>query len=348
MLRRILESRLRLVVMMIVAVVAIIAAACGAAEEEAKPTIRFGDNTYESLWINNATAQFIIENGYGYPTETVELTTQLVQVALAEGDVDVWIELWYEYYPIWTDENIASGNLIELEKVMFEGPGFWIVPTYFAEEYNLKTVEDMKRPEVIAALADPEDSSMGLFTNCWIGTQCSKINPAKMRAYGLDKLYNTIEPGTGGAMLAAMAGAHTKEDPIFTYYWSPTSIMGAYDWTVLEESPYTDACWDEVVKGKEDETYTPKEACAYRTSLVTKIIHHGLVDKAPDVVEFLEKFATEGAPLSRTAAWANENDITDWDKSGVYYLKNNEDLWKTWVPQDVYEKVKTALDKVSV
>jgi ABC-type proline/glycine betaine transport system substrate-binding protein len=36
-------------------------------EEEIKPTIRFSDTQFESLWINNAIAQYVIKHGYGYP-----------------------------------------------------------------------------------------------------------------------------------------------------------------------------------------------------------------------------------------------------------------------------------------
>ncbi len=73
----------------------------------------------------------------------------------------------------------------------------------------------MKRPEVVAAFQDPDDSTKGLFLNCSIGSQCSKINPTKMRGYGLDEFYNTLEPGTQGAHDAALAGALLKDEPVF-------------------------------------------------------------------------------------------------------------------------------------
>ena len=326
----------------------LLAAACG--EEEEKPTIRFGDNQYESLWINEAIAEFIIEEGYGYPTETILMTTQLVQATLAKGDVDIWMELWVEYFPDWHAEELAAGNIIELDEViLFDGPAFWFINKSIAEKHNIKTVEDMKRPEVVAEFADPEDSSKGLFTNCPIGSQCSKINPAKMRAYGLDEFYNTLEAGSQPGHDAAVAGALLKGEPIFTYYWSPTSIIGKYidEIVLLEEPTYTDACWKEVTTAKEDTSYPITEACAYKTSQVTKAIHAGLPDKAPDVVEFLRKMSPGGDAISRTASWAVENEVQDFSKAGVYYLQNFEDRWTTWVPADVATKVKAALAEAS-
>ena len=132
-----------------------------------------------------------------------------------------------------------------------------------------------------------------------------------------------------------------KGDRISAYYWAPTSVMGQYadNLYILEKPTYTDACWDEVVKGKEDATYTPKKACAYRTSAVTKAIHKDLVTKAPNVVEFLRKMQIGSDPLSRTVAWAVDNDVTDWNEAAVYFLRNLEDRWTTWVPEDVAEDV---------
>ena len=40
-------------------ILSVFAAACG--EEKAKPIIKFSDTQFESLWINNAIAMFVIE-----------------------------------------------------------------------------------------------------------------------------------------------------------------------------------------------------------------------------------------------------------------------------------------------
>ena len=49
-------------------------------------------------------------------------------------------------------------------------------------------------------------------------------------------------------------------------------------------------------------------------------------------------------PINKTAAWAVENDIAgEWELAAVYYLKNNEDIWTTWMPAANAKKVKDAL-----
>jgi len=335
--------------------VALIAAACGGREETAsspapakKPTIRIVDTQFESGWINNAIAKFVIEKGYGYPVETVEVTTVVGQASLAKGDLDLNMELWQQNNINWYNEETAKGNLINLGVTYEGGPQFFIIPQWVANQYNIKTVEDMKRPEVVQLFRDPEDPKKGAFINCIIGWNCDANNRAKFKAYGLDQFYNLISPGTGAALDAALAGAQTKKAPVFGYYWSPTSLMGAYDWYILEEPRYTGECWAEVIRGSDDRSYTPKQACAYETLPVEKGIHKGMLTKAPDVVEMLRKMNVGLEPLNRTAAWAVENDIQGhWDKAAGYYLKTYEERWTQWMPADNVEKVKEALATAS-
>ena len=320
-------------------ILSVFAAACG--EEKPKPIIKFSDTQFESLWINNAIAMFVIEHGYGYPVESVELTTPLMQVALASGDVDVNMELWQQNFIDNYNEEIAKGSYINLGPTYEGGPQFFMVPKATADEHNIKTIDDMKKHWEL--VKDPEDPSKGAFHNCPIGWQCAEINRAKIQAYGLDEFFNIISGGSGAALDAALAGAQKKNKPVFGYYWAPTSIMGAYEWTVLEEPAYSAACWEEVAKGQDDASYTPKQACAYETLPVDKGVHNNMLEKAPDVVEMLKKMNIGLQPINVTAAYTIANFEAEWDKAAIYYLQNYEDRWTTWMPADNVKKVKEAL-----
>ena len=320
-----------------------------ASEEEEKPTIKLADNQYESLWINNAVFDFIAQNGYGYPVEHVETTTPIAQVSLANGDVDIWIELWIANIIDWYNEETANGNIEDLkDPPIFEGgPQFFTIPKWVADEHNIRTIDDMKRPEVVALFPDPEDSSKGAFVNCPIGWQCAEINRAKLQAYGLSDLYNIQSGGTGAALDAALAGAQIRNEPVFGYYWAPTALMGKYEWSVIEEPAYTASCWEEVIKGRDDASYTPTEACAYEDNPIGKGINSGLREKAPDIVEMLEKMDLGVDAINKTAAWASDNDVQEWEQAAVYFLQNYEDKWTTWMPSENADKVKEALAEMS-
>ena len=64
--------------------------ACSSGEGDAeKPVISLHDPQSESIWLNNAIAKFIIEEGYGYPVESVVESTPQMQEALPSGAIDV-------------------------------------------------------------------------------------------------------------------------------------------------------------------------------------------------------------------------------------------------------------------
>lgn len=328
-----------------VLVVALVAAACSSDDKE-KPTILFADQQFESLWINNAIAKFVIENGYGNPVETIEVTTPIMQASVANGDLDVAMEMWQQNWIDNYNEETAAGNIINLGMTYEGGPQFFIIPKATADEFNIVTIDDMK--DHWDLVKDPEDGSKGEFHNCPIGWQCAEINRAKIFAYGLDEFFNIKSGGSQAALDAALVGAQKKGEAVFGYYWAPTSIMGAYEWTVLQEPGYTDSCWEEVAKGQADNTYVPTEACAYENLPIEKGVNRDLEEKAPDIYEMLSKMNVGLQPINVTAAWAVEADIQgDWEQAAIYYLQNYEDRWTTWMPSDSVEKVKEALANIS-
>jgi glycine betaine/proline transport system substrate-binding protein len=323
----------------------LVAMACG--EDEEKPVIKFADQQFESLWINNAIAQFIIKNGYGYPVESIEMTTPIMQATLANGDIDVALELWQQNFLENYNEEIAKGCYVNLGPTYEGGPQFFAIPSYVHDQYGINTVFDMK--EHWELFKDPEDPSKGAFINCIIGWQCAEINMVKMEAYGLTEMYNVISPGAAAAMDAAMAGAQKKTEPVFGYYWAPTSLMGAYDWWILEEPAYNAETWAKIAAAQVDKSLRPlSEAVAYETLPVDKGVHKTLNDKAPDIYEFLSKMNIGLEPINKTAAWAVETDIqVEWDKAAIYYLQNFEDRWSSWMPDKEFKKVKEALEDAS-
>ena len=322
-------------------VVAALVVGCGGAEEE-KPTIKLSDTWYESVWLMNNIAKVIFEEGYGYPTESVQISVAISQISLSKGELDVWFDHWYWYWLDLYNEEIDNGNIESLWISMEPAPSFWMIPQWVHEEYNINTVDDMK--DHWELFNDPEDPSKGLFINCPIGWQCQQINQVKLEAYGLMEYYNYIEP-TAGAMEAALAGAQKKSDPVFGYYWAPTALMGMFDWYILEEPEFDADVWDKIQAAIDDDSLRPlDEACAYEALSPVNVVWSGLRDKAPEVVAMLEKLNIGLEQTNRSAAWAKENEVEEWANVAVWYLREYDSRWKTWVPTDIYNKVKAALD----
>jgi len=323
--------------------VAVLITGCAGETKEEKPLIKFYDGSWESLWISNAIAQFILEEGYGYETETVTLDTAVMMVSIVEGDVHVNLETWWQNMLEWWFDNLEAGTIIELADCLEGGPQFYIIPQWVHEEYGINTIDDMK--EHWELFKDPEDQSKGQFINCRIGWTCGEINKVKMETYGIDEYYNIIEPGSAGAMDAALVGAMLKEEPIFGYYWAPTAIMGMYDWHILEEPEYDEDLWADIDAAMADDTLRPvAEVCAYPSVPLPISMNAEFAEKVPDVVAVFNKMVIGLDKMNKMAAWSQDNDINDYTETAIWFFNEYESLWRTWITTDAYNKVKDALE----
>ena len=326
----------------LVLLLVVLAGGCG----EDKPVLKA--HTWEggSILLNNAIFEFIVEEGYGYPVEIVVETTPVLQEALPKGEVDLNLEGWQQNIPEWYDEHIAKGDIVNLGMLYEGGPQYYLIPTWVADEYNIETVFDMKGHWDL--FQDPQDPSKGVFYNCLIGWQCREINSVKLEAYGLAPYFNLISPASEDALTAALARPQDSRQPVFGYAYAPSALIGAHNWHILEEPPYSAACWAAVTAATGDDSLRPiDQACAFEVVPIETLAHKGLVDKAPDVVERLRKMVVGLGPLSETLAWADQNGVEDWSEAALHYLETYEDRWRTWVTPQAYDSIKLALGEAS-
>ena len=350
MLRR---TKLANVLLIMIGLVALglIGAACGDGDD--KEVIRFHNPAWETIEEHNAIAAYITEKGYGYPVEIIPGDTGTMKVTLPVGDVDVNMELWQANIPDWYDDVIAKGTVVDLAGTKDPVPNGavgqiieatdqgWYIPTYIATANpGLKSVSDL--PNYIELFKDPEDSSKGLWYSCTPGAACTKRFIAKANAYGLDETYNVLTPGSYGALAAAIEGAYLANEPVLAYYWEPTKLLTDLDMTQLEEPAWTQECADAITAGTAEEPYTSTIGCHDPLSDVHTGVTAKLADRAPEVVDFLGKMFIGSLPLADLATWKTDNS-KEWSDAAVYYLRQNESIWTTWVTSDAAEKVKDAL-----
>jgi glycine betaine/proline transport system substrate-binding protein len=325
-----------------------------AADEAEKETVKIADVQWQTIWVNNAIAQFIIENGYDYPVETVEVTTPIAQQALVDGELDIHMELWRYNILDWYNEVTESGELIDLGDTFEKSTQGWYVPRYVIEGDAERGIEPMAPdlvsvfdlPEYKELFADPEDPDKGLLLNCITGWQCATSNRAKLHAYGLDDDYNSMEPGATAALDAGIAGAFKKGEPILAYYWEPTWLMGAYDMVQLEEPEWSIECDNELQRAVSGEIEVDEVSeiagCGFQTYGIHKAVSNEFNERAPELVEFLQAMTVGTDPLNKTSAYMSENE-TSAEEAALWFFANYQDVWRDWVPDDVEAKVDAAL-----
>lgn len=316
-----------------------------------KQVIKFHNGSWQSFDIVNAIAMFITKHGYGYPVEEIRASTEIANISLPLGDVDVNMELWQFNHTEWFEENIAKGTILDLGPIYEKSTQGWYIPRYLvggdpernieAVASDLRSVTDL--PKYWDVFRDPEDPSKGVWVNCIIGWSCQKIMRVKATAYGLDEYFNVLEPGASAGIDAAIAGAYERGEAILAYYWEPTWILGKYDLLQLEEPAYTQECWDAIIAATEQDPFgTVSTACAYETYAVNKGITVGLQLRAPDVVDFLDAMFLGTDMINKLSAYMTENGL-EADEVAIYYLQNHQNEWPKWMTEEAAAKIHQVL-----
>ncbi len=290
-------------------------------QEDGITTIVFGDVSWDSVQVHNRIAAFIIENGMeGYKADYIAGDTIPIVNGIIQGDIDVDMESWHSNLPEVYAKGIASGEMVDLGKNMPDAPQGWWVPRYLvegadAQARGLKSVADL--PKYAELFPDPEDPNKGVVYGGVAGWSQVKVSDAIFEEFGLEDSFNMTIAGSNAALAGSMVGAYQKKEPWVGYYWAPTAILGRLDMVRLEGSEYDPAD-------------------------VNILVNVSMLEKAPDVVEFLKKYSTT---VDQNNEFLAKMEDMGWDtqQTAEWFLKNKEDVWTAWVSSEVAAKVKAAL-----
>jgi len=309
-----------------------------------------GDFDWDSANVHTAIASYMIEHGFGCEVEVTKGSTTPIMAAFFDGQIDVITELWEDNLVALLKPHFADGSILHMgTNTPASEQAFW-VDRATAESHGLKSVEDMKKPGVWELFKDPENPSKGRMTSCISGWTCYTINYVKLKEYGLDELYTNFDPGSGGALDAAIAGAFAKGKPIFTYYWTPTPLMGKaeIDLVRLEEPAYDADCWEtmsvvvEDIKANGQEAYVPSCANEYKDMALTKTVRADWAAENPDVAAMIKAYSLPTAKVNEMLAYYSDVAPGDMEATAMYFL-SSETVWESWVSTDVAAKIKSTL-----
>jgi glycine betaine/proline transport system substrate-binding protein len=171
----------------------------------------------------------------------------------------------------------------------------------------------------------------------------------KHKVYGLDKFYTNFDPGSGGALDAAIAGGFKKGKPVFTYYWTPTGLMGKVDLVQLKEPAYDNACWTKMMAVVEDikangpDSYKDTCASAYVDMSLTKSATTKFANDPANkpIIDFVKKYSVPTAEVNKALGFYMTAD-GDLEATAKDFLQGSS-AWTKWVPADVAAKVKASL-----
>jgi glycine betaine/proline transport system substrate-binding protein len=284
----------------------------------------------------------ILERGFGCSAEIVTGDTVPTSASmLTRGAPAMAPELWTSTIEEAWERGIEDGVVVQLGDAITDGTvEGWFIPRYVQEAHpELTTAEAvLARPDLFP---DPEDGSKGRLYSCPPGWACEKSTSALYEALDMDsKGWTLFSPGSGGALDASIARAFTREEPILFYYWGPSSILGKYDAVQLDLGPVDEETY--ACNTDSDCTDAPG-VTAYPASPAVIGVASWLPEEAPAVAEYLGKAGLSNAQISALLVYGDENNA-DAAETAQNFLKTEQDLWTSWVPAEVAEKVLATLD----
>ncbi|MDH0300774.1 MULTISPECIES: ABC transporter substrate-binding protein [unclassified Pseudomonas] len=315
-----------------------------AAAEQPAP-IHFGAIGWESGALTTEILRLIVEHGFGYATDTLPGSTVSMEVALARNDLQVIAEEWAGRSPAWVKAEQA-GQVFALGDTVKNAEEGWWVPAYVIKgdparnlkplAPDLRSVDDLKRyPDVFK---DPEAPGKGRFLNSPSGWTSETVNSQKLKAYGLDGLYNNFRSGSGAALDAEVGSAIRRGQPVLFYYWSPTPLMGRYDLVRLEEPPFSEAAWATLTDATNANPQGSRSLPAKLSIGVSKAFR----DAHPELVAVFEKVDLPIDTLNKALARMSESRLPP-REAALAFLRDNPSVWKAWLPAENAAKVEAAL-----
>ena len=298
-----------------------------------KETIVFSDLNWASAQVQNRIAQYIVEEGYGYPTDVVFGSTLPLFQGLRRGDSHVTMEIWLPNQDEAWMEAQSMGEVVSVgESLGKDWQSAFVIPAYLQEQYpDLDSVDDLKDDQYKMLFETAETGGKARLVSCVIGWACETVNAAQITGYGLDDHVHVVNPGDGAAANADLYGAYEKQEPWLGYQWGTNDPALVLDLVRLEEPAYSDECW-----------FTTK-ACAYEDATILIAVHPDVLASAPDVVEMLRDWDFNIGVYKEVAAWMADNEGSTTHDAALWWLNSNPGLWGGWVSGDAEAAINAAL-----
>ena len=303
------------------------------APEGPKEAIIFGDLNWSSALLQNRIAQYIVEKGYGYPTDVKFGATLPLFQGLKNGDTDVTMEIWLPNQDEAWNEAREEGAVLSVgQSLGKDWQSAFVIPAYLQEQYpDLDSVDDLQNQQYKDLFKTAESGDRARLVSCIIGWACETVNAAQISGYGLDDHVHIVNPGDGAALNADLYGAYEREEPWLGYQWGTNDPALKLDLVRLEEPAYSDQCW-----------FTTK-ACAYEDATILIAVNPDLPGRAPDVVEMLRNWDFNINIYKGVVRWQGDNPDADVTATALWWLNNNADIWGGWVTDEAAENIQAAL-----
>jgi len=271
-----------------------------------------------------------------------DLSNPIFYQSLALGDVDYWANGWFPIHEPQLPKNFSEKGEIVGELVKSGGLQGYLVSKREVEKYNIKSLEDFKRPEVQKAFDKNRDGKADLVA-CPPGWGCEKVIAHHMDAYDLGDSINLVKASYSASMAETVA-RYKNGEPVFFYTWTP-------NWTTFRFQPGKNVMWINVpfiaptdsqkgseslmvVEGVAGAVTSPVEL-GFVVADIQVVANSAFLAKDPAAKRFFEVFKLPLIDISEqnTRMFEGEDSAKDIAKHVDEWVANNQALWDSWLEE---------------
>ena len=248
----------------------------------------------------NATAhvlEVVIEENLGLDVELQNGTNPIVFEAMDKGSMHAHPEVWMPNQQNLHDTYVKGNGTVVMNQNPVQAEQGMCVPSYIAEQNDIKTIDDLSDPEKMAIF----DTDGNGTPEVWIGAPgwaSTIVEQIRAKSYGYDQIFELTQYEETIAY-ANLANATKANEPWIGFCYSPHYIFVTQDLHVLEEPAHDPATWT-IVQPTDDPDWLEKSEASTAWNGATLHLHYAkeLEENFPEVAQLFTNFQMDGDTLS--------------------------------------------------
>lgn len=298
-----------------------------AGETVDKPTAVIGVPGWPSAQVSAHVIGTILEDRLGFAVSYKDGSVGDLFEMLADGEIDIIPEIWLPNHRDYVRRYGETERVLEVASRGIPAQQGLCTTRHAAETYGIRSVFDLLKPEVAAAL----DSNADQRGEIWIGSpdwESTRIEKVRAASYGYVETMQLLEADERTAM-AALDVAVAVERPYVFYCYEPHHMFELHDIVMLEEPAYDPTKWN-VRPGDEADWLENSEAgSAWGLTFIHVGYNSEFGQMHPAIVTMIDNMDLEADTISEmtyavgverqdpdafAATWIAENDarVSDW------------------------------------
>lgn len=301
--------------------------------------VTIGEMDWSSARIIANVEKFILQEGYGCEVDLMPTSTLPAMTSnLEKGEADIASEIWVNSVKESYEKGINEGWIVKAGNVLSDGGvEAWWIPDYLVEEHpEITTIDGLKKNWKL--FEDSKNPGKGRFYGCKAGWACQVINNNLFKAYGLGETFVRFDPGSAEELDGSIAKAYERKVPWVGYYWGPTAMLGKYPLVQVQLEPFD----PKAHKCNQKTDCDNPGVGRYPPSDVLAVTTKKFKETHPGEFKFISQIGFPNNVMNTVLAWGVDSQAGG-PEMARYFMENYKDLWKSWLPEDVANKVEAAL-----